>query len=169
MQVCDFLMSYTGTEEPVDVEMIVNHLFTIGEICMLGVEIDCDDKNAGIVDVPKQMVTFIQALLAPTLVQMGGGPATSIHDSIRAHAFIALGKICLRDSALAKTCITTFIKELETTDSPAIRNNIILVIGDLCRRYTGMVDRYVPNLAMCLRDGNGLVRQHSLMLLTQVT
>ena len=101
-------------------------------------------------------------------ISSGTSNSIIIPDNIRAHAFIALGKICLRDSTLAKSCISTFIKELEVTTSSAIRNNILLVMGDLCRRYTGMVDRYVPNLAMCLKDESALVRQHSLMLLTQL-
>ncbi len=32
-----------------------------------------------------------------------------------------------------------------------VRNNILLVLGDLCRRFTGLVDRYVPRMAACLR------------------
>ena len=167
-----YVYNSNDNELPSDVTdaTIVNHLYTIGEIAMLGVEIDCDDKKVGIVSIPSQIVTLTQALIAPTLVQLttSNNDSTCLSDNIRAHAFITLGKICLRDSSLAKGCITTFIKELEVTNSPAIRNNILLVVGDLCRRYTGMVDRYIPNLASCLRDDSALVRQHSLMLLTQV-
>jgi hypothetical protein len=35
-------------------------------------------------------------------------------------------------------------------------------------RYPTLVDHYIPNLAMCLRDEDELVRKQTLMLLTQL-
>lgn len=39
---------------------------------------------------------------------------------------------------------------------------------DLCIRYTSLVDRYVPNLAACMRDSSELVRRQTLLLLTRL-
>jgi condensin-2 complex subunit D3 len=39
---------------------------------------------------------------------------------------------------------------------------------DLCIRYTSLVDRYVPNLAACMRDQSELVRRQTLLLLTRL-
>lgn len=36
------------------------------------------------------------------------------------------GKLCLEDEALAKKCIAAFAKELETSDSPVVRNNVMV-------------------------------------------
>lgn len=47
-----------------------------------------------------------------------------IPSSTRAHAFVALGKICLSNQSLATKCISVFARELETATSPVIRNNV---------------------------------------------
>ena len=36
---------------------------------------------------------------------------------------------------LAKDCIAALTKELETSQDPAVRNNITVVLCDLCVRY----------------------------------
>ena len=35
-------------------------------------------------------------------------------------------------------------------------------------RYTSLVDRYIPNIAVCLKDGASLVRRQTLTLLTHL-
>lgn len=59
-------------------------------------------------------------------------PSDIIPDSVRAYAFITLGKLCLEDDYLAKKCIPAFAKELEISDSPIIKNNIMVILCDLC-------------------------------------
>eukprot|EP00026_Physarum_polycephalum_P000676 Phypoly_transcript_00677.p1 GENE.Phypoly_transcript_00677~~Phypoly_transcript_00677.p1 ORF type:complete len:1381 (+),score=215.83 Phypoly_transcript_00677:207-4145(+) len=114
------------------------------------------------VTVSSRVVTVVQALLAPDLNSI------SIPSSVRAHAFVVLGKLCLTSEPLAKRCITVFARELETSKDPVIRNNVMVVMCDLCIRYTAIVDRYIPNIAMCLRDESELVRKQTLMLLTRL-
>jgi len=46
-----------------------------------------------------------------------------------------LGKLCLQNEDLAKQCIAALARELETSDDPAIRNNVTVVMCDLCVRY----------------------------------
>ncbi|KAM9299270.1 condensin-2 complex subunit D3 [Gastrophryne carolinensis] len=87
---------------------------------------------------------------------------------IRAHAIITLGKLCLQHEDLAKKCIPAFARELEVSNDMAIRNNVIIVICDLCVRYTTMVDRYIPNVSTCLRDGEPLIRKQALTMLTNL-
>ncbi|CAI9624608.1 unnamed protein product [Staurois parvus] len=55
---------------------------------------------------------------------------------VRAHAFITLGKLCLQHEDLAKKCIPALARELEVSDDMAIRNNVIIVICDLCASDT---------------------------------
>lgn len=141
---------------------------------------------------------------------------------LRAHAFLAMGKFCLRDKTRAREHVSVFLRELKpkpigvgnavavtgnsslvapmstlqtstsaptfstpftgaltaTVDpatlnrhshsSPAVRSNALLVLGDLCVRYTQLVDRHVGSMAVCLQDDNPIVRRHALILLTQV-
>lgn len=39
---------------------------------------------------------------------------------------------------------------------------------DLCIRYTSMVDRYIPNVSLCLKDPNPFIRKQTLILLTNL-
>lgn len=55
---------------------------------------------------------------------------------VRAHAFLSLGKVCLRDKNLAKENVNLFVRELALSHSPAIRSNALLILGDLCVRYS---------------------------------
>uniref|UniRef100_A0A7M4E267 Condensin-2 complex subunit D3 n=1 Tax=Crocodylus porosus TaxID=8502 RepID=A0A7M4E267_CROPO len=99
------------------------------------------------------------------LFQFRGSPMPSV---VRAHAFITLGKLCLQHEDLAKKCIAALARELEVSDDVAIRNNVIIVMCDLCVRYTTMVDRYIPNISMCLKDPNPFIRRQTLILLTNL-
>ena len=44
------------------------------------------------------------------------------------------GKLCLQNEDLAKQCIAALARELETSSDPAIRNNVTVVMCDLCVR-----------------------------------
>ena len=54
--------------------------------------------------------------------------------NVRAHAVLTLGKLCLHDEELAKKCIPVFIRELKNNANHTVRNNIVIVICDLCIR-----------------------------------
>ncbi|VDL72654.1 unnamed protein product [Nippostrongylus brasiliensis] len=81
---------------------------------------------------------------------------------IRAHAVLTIGKFCLMDERTAKATIPIFVKQLKMNRDHVVRNNIALVICDLCVRYTSMVDRYSPIIAACLKDTSTLVRRQIL-------
>lgn len=88
--------------------------------------------------------------------------------STRAHAFVTLGKLCLNDAQLANRCVVAFVKELHASPFPIVRNNIMVVLCDLAKRYTSLIDRYVVDMAACLKDENELVRRQTLMMLTHL-
>jgi condensin-2 complex subunit D3 len=115
------------------------------------------------------------------------GSKTPTPESIRAHAFTVLGKLCLRDEALAKKSLNLLARELHPTTmktaSPAVQSNTLLVLGDLCVRYTNMADRYLPVMASCLQagtsdpdtnilnngsSGSAIVRKHAVLLLSSL-
>lgn len=118
--------------------------------------------------VPKRIATSVQALLAPSLVIPATNKVIEVPMVVRALAFVALGKLCIRDASLAKRSIAVLVRELETAEEPALRNNILIVMGDLCRQHSALVDRYVPDMANCLTDEHITVRKHALMLLTEL-
>ncbi|GFO01088.1 condensin-2 complex subunit d3-like [Plakobranchus ocellatus] len=93
---------------------------------------------------------------------------SKMSNTLRAHGFITLGKLCLVDESLGKKTIAALARELEECDSPAVRNNVVVIMGDLTIRYTTLVDRYITNIAACLKDPSALVRKNTLTILTRL-
>ena len=167
---------------------VVRVLFTLGEIALVGVvreQGDGGDAPEGsviagqgtIVRISNSIIAAVQILLAPDLVKDGvdslSGETTSVKlqipTPVRAHAFVALGKLCLRDRNLTKEFVPLFARELQNTSTPnSIRNNILIIFGDLCTRFTSQLSQYVPNMAACLQDREPVIRRHSLLLLVQL-
>ncbi|XP_075695361.1 condensin-2 complex subunit D3 [Rhinoderma darwinii] len=172
-----------------DQELMVRHLFTLGEavqLCPARVEKRVlllvqsilasvhTEQNASVLE--KDTLEHPQPLSQPQsqpISQPQSQPLSQFKGSsmppvIRAHAFITLGKLCLQHEDLAKKCVPALARELEVTDDLAIRNNVIIVICDLCIRYTTMVDRYIPNVSVCLRDRDPFIRKQTLIMLTNL-
>ena len=45
---------------------------------------------------------------------------------------MALGKLCLASEVLAKRCVPLLVQELRAAAAPAVRNNIMVALADLC-------------------------------------
>uniref|UniRef100_A0A7S0PWK8 Condensin complex subunit 1 C-terminal domain-containing protein n=1 Tax=Asterionellopsis glacialis TaxID=33640 RepID=A0A7S0PWK8_9STRA len=174
---------------------IVRSLFTVGELSMIGFRSDedsasmkratSDDPIAGIYERPSNLLLNLsQSMLSKYLPKNDSDHSKQrlTPDAARAHAFIALGKLCLRDESLAKNCLNILARELhQNMDdmSPSVQSNALLVLGDLCVKYTNLVDRYLPVMAACLQSGNAssdssaassqgtaLVRKHGVLMLS---
>ncbi|KAI5349505.1 PREDICTED: condensin-2 complex subunit [Prunus dulcis] len=98
-------------------------------------------------------------------------PKSSVNQtapSLYIQAWLTLGKICLADGKIAKSYIPLFVKELEKSDSAALRNNLVVMMADFCVRYTALVDSYIPKITKCLRDPCELVRRQTFILLSRL-
>lgn len=111
----------------------------------------------------------------PSEMQKLSSVSTSIPlpDAIRTYAYASLGKLCLRDTALAQRVLPIFVRDL-SPDCPhpvpvGARNNILLTLGDLCVRYTSFVDRHSHALAAAFMDPSPMIRKNALALVTQLT
>ncbi|XP_061449004.1 condensin-2 complex subunit D3 [Rhineura floridana] len=164
------LQEYRAEQE----DVLVRHLFILGEAAQL-----CPAK------VEKRIFLLIQSILASPdsldqvsspvdnedlppsqpLSQFRGSVMPSV---VRAHAFITLGKLCLQHEDLAKKCIAALARELEVSKDLAVRNNVVIVMCDLCICYTTMADRYIPNVSICLKDPEPFIRKQTLILLTNL-
>ncbi|EQC40792.1 hypothetical protein SDRG_01862 [Saprolegnia diclina VS20] len=133
-------------------------LQTMGDLILL----DVDDRAS--TALPRSLVARLQRYLLPRVA----ADARETPASIRALAFVAVGKACLADEAFAKESITMFMRELQTSPLEAIRSNILLVLGDLCIRWTSVVDVYVPTIASSLLDRSLAVRRNTLLLFSQL-
>ncbi|KAJ8275937.1 hypothetical protein COCON_G00076890 [Conger conger] len=152
-------------------DLVVKHLFTLGVASL-----QCPAR------VGKRIFLLVQSILASNEeLQLTEGsdelPATqplsqfkpsSMPTLVRAHAFITLGKLCLQNEDLAKRCLPAFARELEVSEEVVVRNNVVVVMCDLCVRYTTMVERYIPNISACLKDPEPLIREQTLILLTNL-
>ena len=148
-----------------DETTVINMLFTLGEVCIVGIHPGVASRTAKL-DVPEDVMALVQRLVAPV---PSDGDLSTIPSAVRAHAFVVLGKFCVRNRSVAKKCIGVFIRELSMQSGMSVvRNNVLVVLGDLCRQYTGLVDRYVPNMAMCLMDVDKAIRKNALLLLTEL-
>lgn len=141
-----------GCQHAVPSSSLINTVFAAGALSMV--------EGA---TCPTLLVNSVQALFDPT----GEGKAER-ELCLQGHVIAALGKICLSDAGLAKKCIVLFLRELNSTPSPVLRNNVLVVLTDLCVRYTSLVDPHMGRLTMCLRDPNEVVRQHALLLITNL-
>nr|XP_060643339.1 condensin-2 complex subunit D3 [Anolis sagrei ordinatus] len=178
VSVCESYISRIVLQEDgavqLEEEVLVRHLFTLGEAAQL-----CPAR------VEKRIFLLIQSILAsPDIMAKLSSPVDNEDISsslplsqfrgsvmpsvVRAHAFITLGKLCLQHEDLAKRCIPALARELEVSQDVAIRNNVVIVMCDLCIRYTTMVDRYIPDISVCLKDPEPLIRKQTLILLTNL-
>uniref|UniRef100_S4R8W0 Non-SMC condensin II complex, subunit D3 n=1 Tax=Petromyzon marinus TaxID=7757 RepID=S4R8W0_PETMA len=185
IEACDAYISRVVLTETGRVGMhedkLIRYVFTLGEVAQLS------PRN-----INKRIFLLVQSLLAsPNLEQgetAGESEETAVPSSqpillsqalshfhgssmptiVRAHAFITLGKLCLQNEDLAKKCIPALARELEISPEISIRNNVIIIMCDLCIRYTTLVDRYISKISACLRDEEPFIRRQTLVLLTNL-
>ena len=152
-------------------EKLARILFSIGELSMVGFSSEdvpgkVNQKLAtetepvrGLRVRPSTQLLQYVKLMLPNLMPVTGrndGELVPTSSTIRAHAFLTLGKLCLRDEPLAKESLNILARELHNhaTSDPAVQTNALLVMGDLCTRYTNLVDKYLPFMAACLQAGD---------------
>uniref|UniRef100_A0AAX7W6D2 Condensin complex subunit 1 C-terminal domain-containing protein n=1 Tax=Astatotilapia calliptera TaxID=8154 RepID=A0AAX7W6D2_ASTCA len=87
---------------------------------------------------------------------------------VRAHGVITLGKLALQSEELAQKYLPVFARELEVGTEVSVRSNVVVIMCDLCVRYTNMVDHYIPNISACLRDKDAVIREQTLIMLTNL-
>lgn len=87
---------------------------------------------------------------------------------LQAYAWTAVGKIGLVHEPLAKRLVPLLVQELGASPHPAVRNNLLVVLADLCVTYTALVDAHMPRLTGCMRDPCALVRKQALALLARL-
>lgn len=127
-----------------------------------------------------RIVDLIVSFMTKEIPGLDGVP---VPHAIRAHAFTAVGKICLRDSILTKKILNILAQELECDSHWSVQSNALIILGDLCVRYTNMADKFLPNMAACLQagatrigasttfpsiPGTAIVRKHAILVLSSL-
>ena len=114
--------------------------------------------------VPASLVRLVQSMTSDRL----SGSDIRIPQTILAHSWACLGKFCLRDETLAKRFIPLFFQEIKVTQISAVRNNIMLILADLCTKYTSLVDVHIGEIARCFDDPSEMVRRQTLIVLASL-
>lgn len=103
-------------------------------------------------------LTALEAIATNRVYRAGSTEHVPLPASLRAAAMVAFGRICLQKESIAKRAVSKFAAHLSKEEHPVVRNNVLIVLGDLCVVYTGMVDQYLPWITTCLSDPNDLIR-----------
>uniref|UniRef100_A0A7N8WQ28 Non-SMC condensin II complex, subunit D3 n=1 Tax=Mastacembelus armatus TaxID=205130 RepID=A0A7N8WQ28_9TELE len=148
----------------------VKHLHTLGVASLY-----CPAK------VSKRTVLLVESILTthsdklaecpeqlPALLPPLQFSALSLPARVRAHGVITLAKLCLQHEDLVQKYLPVFARELEVGTQVAVRNNVVVIMCDLCVRYTNIVDHYIPNISACLRDSEAVIREQTLIMLTNL-
>jgi len=112
-------------------------------------------------------LTAIEAI-ATNRVYHDGGVHFPLPPNLRGIAMVAFGKICLGKESIAKRAVSKFVAHLSREEHPIVRNNVLIVIGDLCVVYTGLVDQYLPWVTTCLADQNDLIRYQAAVVVSSL-
>jgi len=86
--------------------------------------------NPGMVS--HKMLTMIQGVIASPTDASSTSPYSA---ALRAQGFITIGKICLLNEEFAKKYVSALARELAVCKDAVVRNNVMLVLCDLCIRY----------------------------------
>ena len=103
-------------------------------------------------------LTAIEAIGTNRVYRNNATDHCSLPPSLRAAAMVSFGKICLQKESIAKRAVSKFAAHLAREEHPIVRNNVLIVLGDLCVVYTGLVDQYLPWVTTCLSDPSDLIR-----------
>jgi hypothetical protein len=141
--ISSFLRCAGPNEAAILTHTVSGALFCIGAVAMATMSgREGSVEKASSFAFPGHIVSLVEALLAPKMLSLPPPPAFtattsasiappsvsfSIPTDIRAHAFLALGKLCLCDAGLAKRYIAVFVRDLHPrSGTPAVvRNNIL--------------------------------------------
>jgi len=145
-----------ATGEESDMALLGEMLFLLGEIALLGGESTFSDR----------LRTSVQTIATNTVFQ--DGLRIDLPDGIRGHAVICWGKMCLKNERLAKKSVEPLVLHLGERETFTVRNNVLLILSDLCVQYTSLVDRFVPMMTGCLNADNMLLRKHAVMVLSHL-
>jgi len=136
---------------------LIQDVFLVGALALEGFK------------VPTRMCNAVQALLAPSalpevlpqlpplasaqpgdddedaerkhgeerLVQSAG--AVTVEQELQGHVLVALGKLAVHDASLSSKMAALFLREVERAASPVLRNNLLIILTDICVRFTSLV------------------------------
>ena len=163
-----FLQETTG--ETVDEDLLSRQIFTLGELCQVSPH-----------RINQKMFLLMQSIVYQdqeanlTVTSQSSQPQTQTPRiqfvpslKLQSLTVVTLGKMCLQHEDKAKKIIPAFGQILECSTDPAMKNNIMYVLSDMCVRYASIVDPLLPQMTTCLKDKYLPVRRTTLINLIRL-
>lgn len=91
-----------------------------------------------------------------------------IPSRVRAAATISTGKLCLGRRDITNSFVAVFAHVLHNSTDSAVKCNSLIVLCDLCVKYTATVDSYVNDMSGCFADPSPAVRHQVLLIMTRL-
>jgi condensin-2 complex subunit D3 len=107
--------------------------------------------------------TGLQLMISGTLPNRQAIPA-----EVRAVSTISLGKLCLCRRDMSSSFVGAFAHQLYQKGSPGVKCNCLIVLCDLCVKWTATVDPYVMDMSACFADESPIVRRQALLIMTRL-
>lgn len=162
------ILNENGTQN-LDEDIMVKYLHTLGVASL-----NCPAK------ITKRTILLVECILTtnsdkltdaqelPASLPLSQFKANSFSTKIRAHGILALGKLCLQHAELMQKYLPVFAREMQEGTEVPVRNNVVILMCDLCVRYTNALDHYIPNISARLRDDCATIRENTLIMLTDL-
>ena len=112
--------------------------------------------------VTPSLVASLQALAR------GGGGGGGAAPASRAASFVALGKVCMGSVEVAQRLLPVFMTALTSHEDAAVRSNALVILFDLAKRHTALLERHFSTMALALYDAAASVRHSALLLFSQL-
>ncbi|CAD7968535.1 unnamed protein product [Amoebophrya sp. A25] len=176
----------TGFDEPESRKRLTRHVFLLGELALIDVCFSpspattiaarSSTRNKGVLNkkasalfTAPDLVKQLRGICEGKCVRDEGRSFADIPEVLRGHAFVAFGKLCLRDEGLAKRSIDMMVHFLLEHQQPVVvKNNILILLGDLATVHTSLVDRFVPLMTDFLGHPSGVLRQNAVLILSSL-
>lgn len=68
----------------------------------------------------------------------------------------------------ARSNLPVFARELNASGNDAVSNNCLIVLCDLCKRYTRVVDTFMPVISDRFTDPSPAVREHAIIFVSKL-
>ncbi|XP_046579520.1 LOW QUALITY PROTEIN: condensin complex subunit 1-like [Haliotis rubra] len=104
----------------------------------------------------------------PLLVAVCSSPGKYPDLQLQTAASLALAKFMTVSSEFCENHLQLMFTILEKSQSPIIRANTIIALGDLAFRFPNLIEPWTPHLYGRLRDESSQVRKNTLQVLTHL-
>ncbi|XP_039287669.1 condensin-2 complex subunit D3 [Nilaparvata lugens] len=146
---------------PEDEDLMCQYIHTLGDAILISPR-----KNLKSLDLLKNLLESSECSVASE--KETNKWKGKVCARVSAVAIITLGKISLQREKTATSLVPLFGKLLSHRSKPEIKINTMIALTDLCTKYTSIVEKLLPNMCVCLRDNDLLVRENTLTLLIQL-